>query len=87
MEEKKRKRKTEIKTEGEAGENLQTVIFTEICSVVFLQWGVECCCARIVTLELLCMNNISCAIICVFPVARKKKYKTDTGAQTRTDEE
>lgn len=62
-----------IKREGEAGEILQTVIFTEICSVVFLQWGVECCCAGIVTLELVCMNNISCAIICVFPVAKKKK--------------
>lgn len=75
-----------IKTEREVGEILQTVIFTEICSVVFLQWGVECCCAGIVTLELVCMNNISCAIICVFPVA-KKKEKNETGAQTRTDEE
>lgn len=77
--EKLKKKKKKLKIEGEVGENLQTVIFTEICSVVFLQWAVECCCAGIVTLELLCMNNISCAIICVFLVA-----KNDTRAHKHT---
>lgn len=47
----------------------------EICSVVFLQRAAERCSGGIVTLQLLCMNNISCAIICVFLVT---KLHTDT---------
>lgn len=37
---------------------------------MFLQSAAECCGMRIVTLQLLCMNNISCAIICGFLVTK-----------------
>lgn len=55
----------------------------EICSVVFLQRAAEHCSGGIVTLQLLCMNNISCAIICVFLVAKlhTRAEKDEEGLQ------
>lgn len=55
----------------------------EICAVVFLQRVAERCSGGIVTLQLLCMNNISCAIICGFLVAKlhTRTQKDEEGLQ------
>lgn len=91
------KHATQLETFGAhvAGETLREVIPTkkkikkcllspgEICPVVFLQRAAERCSGGIVTLRLLCMNNISCAIICVFLVAKlhTRTEKDEEGLQ------